>query len=411
MDKKRCIAPKIDRLLEMFPVVAVIGIKQYKKSTLIHSLQPDWHYYDLERPDHYRLISEDPQGFFALRSDRTIIDEAQEFPDLFRVLRGVIDEDRSMTGRFLLTGSSSPGIVRELSESLAGRMATVELWPFKACEFFDRPLSGVYRLLSQSCSLDELAALDSGCSIQQISGHWLAGGYPEPRITSAVTPDFQPIWMDQYFSGYLHRDIQRLFPRINMHRYRLFIQALAHRSGTYINASEIARSLEISSVTAAEYLEILHEAFVWRNLRSFDKNPFKSVQKMSRGYFRDSGLLHAMLKIRTLDELLLHPVAGRSFESFMIEEIIRGFQCLMEPGIDWYYYRTRDRSEIDLVIEGSFGIVPFEIKLGRNVNRRMLMGLKKLVQDMNLPYGILVNNSDRIEMLDASIIQIPARFF
>jgi len=141
MDRKRFLSQKINSLLEMFPAVAVVGPRQCGKSTLVNAIRPDWKYYDLERPDDYRLISSDPLGFFSRQREKTIIDEAQEFPELFKVLRGVIDQDRKAVGRFLLTGSSSPEIARGVSESLAGRIATIELWPFKAAEFYEKQLS------------------------------------------------------------------------------------------------------------------------------------------------------------------------------------------------------------------------------------------------------------------------------
>ena len=411
MDKNRFLAEKIDRLLALFPVVAVVGVRQCGKSTLVQMLRPDWKYYDLERPDDFRLVSDDPLGFFSLRPHHVIIDEAQEFPQLFQTLRGIIDRDRKSVGRYLLTGSSSPDIVRGLSETLAGRMATVELWPFKAGEYYDQPLSPIYDLLIDKVALNDLTALSSELTQSQIYAHWLFGGYPEPRIKSREISEFNHLWMNEYFADYIRRDIRRLFPRINIHHYRLFIQALVHRSGTFINASEIARSLGVSSVTASEYLEIIHGTFIWRNLRSFEKNPYKSVQKMLRGYYRDSGILHHQLRIRNIDDLLTHPQAGRSFESFMIEEIIRGFQCRMETGIEFHYYRTRDKSELDLIVEGAFGIIPFEIKLGHRTDRRMMTALKLFIKDTKAPFGILVNNAEKIEILDQCIIQIPARFF
>lgn len=411
-DKTRLIAQKINRLLNLFPVVAVIGARQSGKSTLVKNLRPDWHYYDLERQDDYQLISSDPQGFFSRRPDRTIIDEAQQYPEIFRVLRSVIDQDRKATGRFLLTGSSSPDIVRGLSESLAGRIATVELSPLKAVEFFNGPLPDVYTFLTKSnFDLDTLSSLKPALELQQVYDHWLYGGYPEPRIKATQSPEFHGLWMDQYFSDYIQRDIQRLFPRINVHKFRLFIQALSHYSGNIINYSTIARALDVSSVTAKEYLEIFHNTFIWRNIRSFEKNSLKKVQKMPKGYFRDTGILHHLLKLDSVDNLLLHPSAGASFEAFMIEEIIRGLQCTMATGIDYYFYRTRDRSEIDLVIDAPFGLIPIEIKLGYKVNQRTLTALRIFLDDTNARMGILVNNADKVELLADRIIQIPARYF
>jgi len=132
---------------------------------------------------------------------------------------------------------------------------------------------------------------------------------------------------------------------------------------------------------------------------------------MPKGFFRDQGILHHLLKIDDLDRMLVHPAAGSSFEAFVIEEIIRGFQCTLKAGIDFHFYRTRDKSEIDLIIEAPFGLIPIEIKLGYKINQRMLRALKNFMQDTGAPFGILVNNSDKIEFLTDRIIQIPAIYF
>jgi predicted AAA+ superfamily ATPase len=137
----------------------------------------------------------------------------------------------------------------------------------------------------------------------------------------------------------------------------------------------------------------------------------KKIQKASKGFFRDQGILHHLLKINDLDSLMIHPTAGTSFEAFIIEEIIRGIQCTLEPGIDFHYYRTRDRSEIDLIIEAPFGLVPIEIKLGYKISKRNLFALNTFLKDTQTPFGILVNNSKRIELLTDKIIQIPATCF
>ncbi len=376
---------------------------------MVQAACPDWKYYDLERPDDYQLITSDPLGFFTRHREHLIIDEAQQYPELFGVLRGIIDDDRTVCGRFLLTGSSSPEIVTGLSESLAGRIATIELWPFKMAEFYETPFPSLYPLLiDASTTLDDLAVLNPPMNVNQVYDHWLLGGYPEPRIKRETTPIFHGLWMDEYFADYIRRDIQRLFPRLNTHNFRLFIQSLSYHSGTLMNQSAIARALEVSSVTAKTYLEILHHTFIWRNLRSFEKNTLKKVQKMPKGFFRDQGILHHLLKVNEVDRLLLHPSAGASFESFVIEEIIRGFQCTLQPGIDFNFYRTKDKSEIDLIVDGPFGLIPIEIKLGTKVTQRMLGPLKTFLKETDAKFGMLVNNSDKIELLADNIIQLPA---
>ncbi len=308
-------------------------------------------------------------------------------------------------------GFQFPEIVKGLSESLAGRIATIELWPFKMVEFYNEPLPSIYDLLIDSTvTLAQLSDITTSLSVLNVYEHWLLGGYPEPRIKGQTTPIFHGLWMDEYFGSYIRRDIQRLFPRLNTHNFRLFIQSLSFQSGNIINQSAIAQPLEISSVTAKEYLEILHNTFVWRNLRSYEKNSLKKVQKMPKGFFRDQGILHHLLKLDDLDRLLVHPAAGASFESFVIEEIIRGFQCTMKAGIEFNFYRTRDKSEIDLIIDGPFGIIPIEVKLGTKIKQRMLSPMKSFIKETDARFDILVNNSEKIEIIADDIIQMPAQY-
>jgi len=411
MDKKRSIAIKLNRLLEMFPVVAVIGPRQCGKSTLVRSLCPDWKYYDLESPDDYQLISSDPVAFFSINPDRIIIDEAQQYPELFRVLRGVIDRDRQLKGRFLLTGSSSPDIVKGITESLAGRIATVELWPFKQSEFYEKPLPEFYGLLVDSATKPvDFLTLQENLSLSQSMHVWLQGGFPEPLIESEKQDDFYQQWMEQYSINYVGRDIRALFPRLNIHNFRRFLTLLAQFSGHQINMSDMARALEVTVSTVKDYLDIIHQTFLWRNLPPYTKNPLKKVQKAKKGFFRDQGILHYLLKITGLDSLLLHPVAGFSFESFVIEEIIRGFQSTMATQMEFSYYRTIDKSEIDLVIEGNQGVIPVEIKLASSFKRLTLRGMENFLIDTGASYGILINRGKRVELLTEKIIQIPVNY-
>ncbi len=242
----------------MFPVVAVLGARQCGKSTLVKQLFPDWKYYDLERPDDYELISSDPLGFFSRNSQHIIIDEARQYPQLFAVLRSIIDNDRQAVGRFLLTSSSSPDIVKGPSESLAGRIATVELSPFKIAELQEFAFPAIYQILIQkNTAIEDFNNLQTQVNQPMLYAHWMQGGYPEPRIKEQKNPDFYPLWMDAYFTDFIHRDIQRLFPRINTHNFRKMIKTLSFHSGNILNQSTIARALELSSVTIKEYLSYM----------------------------------------------------------------------------------------------------------------------------------------------------------
>lgn len=410
-DKKRHLETKVNLLLEMFPLVAVIGPRQCGKSTLVKKIRPDWKYYDLESPDDYQLITDDPVAFFSLHSGNVIIDEAQQYPELFKVLRGVIDADRKIKGRFLITGSSSPHIVKGITESLAGRIATVEMWPFKQGEFYQvAPLLLYEKIIDDSTIASDFLSLKPVCSPTQSMNIWHKGGFPEPLIEGEKNPDYFKHWMENYIADYVSRDVRSLFPRLNIHNFRRFLTLLAQFSGHQLNMSNIARSLEVSVSTVKDYLDIIHQTFLWRNLEPYTKNPLKKVQKSNKGFFRDQGLLHNYLKIKDVDQLLLHPIAGFSFESFVIEEIIRGLQATMTTQLDFNYYRTKDKSEIDLIVEGDFGVIPIEVKLGSSIRRQSLFALDNFLSDMKCNYAIVINRGKRIELLSERIVQIPVHF-
>ena len=290
MDKKRVLEEKITRLLDMFPVVAIIGPRQCGKSTLARGLRSDWKYYDLESPDDYQLISGDPLAFFSLNSDQVIIDEAQQYPDLFKVLRGVVDADRKRKGRFLLTGSSSPEIVKGITESLAGRIATVELWPFKQNELYEKPLPGIYEMLTGGAAgPKDFLLLQPVLSAKQSMNVWFKGGFPEPLIESEINGLFYQQWMENYIIDYVGRDIRMLFPRLNIYNFRRFLTLLAQFSGHQLNMSDMARALEVSVSTVKDYLDIIHQTFLWRNLPAYTKNPLKKVQKAKKRIFPGPG--------------------------------------------------------------------------------------------------------------------------
>ncbi|MEE2959608.1 MAG: ATP-binding protein [Myxococcota bacterium] len=411
MGKIRGLSSKIDEMLRIFPVVALIGPRQCGKSTLVKDLHPDWKYYDLESPDDYQLITSDPVAFFRLHSESLIIDEAQQYPDLFKVLRGVIDSDRKKKGRFLLTGSSSPEIIKGLTESLAGRISTIEMWPFKGSEYYEKKLPTFYEMLtSKNVVIEDFKSLKPEVSLRESMNIWFKGGFPEPLIESEQNENYHRFWMENYISNYINRDVRGLFPKLNIHNFRRFLTLLAQFSGHQLNMSDIGRALEVTVPTVKDYLDIVHQTFIWRNLSPFEKNSLKKIQKSNKGFFRDQGLLHHFLKIQSSDDLLIHPVAGFSFESFVIEEIVRGLQCTGETQLEFFYYRTVDKSEVDLVIDAPFGIIPVEIKLGSTVKKQALRGLNNLISDLNLEFGLLINSGKRVEQLSDRVIQVPVHF-
>ena len=391
-----------------FPILAIIGARQVGKTTLAKTIAPDFAYFDLEKPSHYDQITHDPEFFFTRYPQTVILDEAQEFPQLFNILRGVIDEKRTQMGRFIITGSSSMELLSHISETLAGRVAIIELGTLKTNEYARRPLSPFYHLFDSKLAKENLVDGSAPLSLEQIQYCWLRGGYPEPLQKSDHNDNrYYETWMTNYQSTYINRDIAKLFPKLNKINFRRFLSMLSKLSGTILNKSDLARALEVSEPTIRHYLEIADGTFLWRQLASFENNVTKSVVKLPKGYLRDSGLLHHLLRINNLESLYADPIVGHSFEGFVVEEILKGLQDAGIANVQPFYYRTRSGAEIDLILEGSFGLLPIEIKLGKTMMRKNLITLSHFIAEHNLSFGMVINQSDQIEWLTPSIIQIP----
>ncbi|MEZ5534603.1 MAG: ATP-binding protein [Thiolinea sp.] len=404
---KRNITGKINQLLEIFPVVLLIGARQTGKTTLSKALRPEWQYFDLENANDFDLITRDYDFFFSEYPRHLIIDEAQNDPQLFRHLRGVIDAKRAEKGRFILTGSSSPELLTQASDSLAGRIAIVEVGTLKVNEILQQPLPDFYQLFSRPIDTDAVEWLKTLSPMtDDVIPRFLKGGYPEPVM--AETDFAYSAWMENYYRTYIDRDVKRLFPKLDNIRYRRFVNMLASLSGTVINKAQLGRSVDVSEVTIRDYLEIADKTFVWRTIPSYENTPSKSLLKMPKGQLRDSGLTHYLAGIETRDALLRSPQAGHNFEAFVVEEIIKGIQATQVTRWDYYFYRTKNGAEVDLVLEGSFGVLPVEIKFGQQTTGRQLASLQRFVKDNDLPLGIVVNNSTEVRLLAEGVVQLPA---
>ena len=395
--------------MEIFPVVVILGVRQCGKTCLAKSLRPRWKYFDLEKAATYDRVADDVGLFFKDNGDCLIIDEAQVYPRIFNELRGIIDSDRKRKGRFVLSGSSSPELLKRVSESLAGRAAIVELSTLKANEVYERKLSKFYEIINKKADsgvFEEFKLLEKLHTHKEIKNHFLKGGYPDACLAAEQHEYDQ--WMENYLSTYINRDIRSLFPKLDMVKYRRFMGVLSHLSGKLINKSEIARAVEVDDKTARDYLEIAHGTFVWRNIHSLGRS--KSVIKMPKGGYRDSGLLNYQKKIKTEDDLNESPSVGVDFEQFVAEELIKGLQASDMSNWDCFYYRTRGGAEVDLVLDGPYGLVPIEIKYGTRVRSRDLISLSKFIAKNDLPAGVVINNADEVAMIGEKIIQVPVQF-
>jgi hypothetical protein len=243
--------------------------------------------------------------------------------------------------------------------------------------------------------------------LKAITDYWFRGGYPEPWVRNDRR--FRETWMDQYVGVHVLRDVARLFPCLNQEKFRTFARMLGGLSGRAVNQAEVARALGVSSPTVRDYFEIAEGTYLWRSLPAFTRNVTKRVVKHAKGYLRDSGLGHHALRVPDVTALLSHPQAGALWEGMVVEEICRQ---LSQRGIgfDAYYYRTGGGAEVDLIIEGTFGLVAVEVKLGQRVRAQELRGFREFIADHHCRFGIVLSNEEEPRLMDVNIAGLPVRY-
>jgi predicted AAA+ superfamily ATPase len=317
---------KLIQHLQQFPAVGLLGPRQVGKTTLAFAqktLYPDALYLDLELPSAQRQL-DDPEAFLMAHAQQLVIlDEVQRMPELFGVLRGVIDQRRRMgqgSGQFLLLGSATGVLMQQSSESLAGRVAYVELPPLQASEIF-----------MEQPSAEDLNAL------------WVRGGFPLSWLAHSDADSMT--WREVFIATYLEKDIPALGPRIPATTLRRLWTMLAHHQGELLDLSKLAAALAISGQTVGRYIDLLCDLMLVRRLPAWHGNVGKRLIRSPKVYVRDSGLVHALLGLSNGDALLGHPVAGSSWEGFVLEQLINA-----APQAEASFYRTSNGAEVDLVL-------------------------------------------------------------
>ena len=320
MQGRRLRKPIVD-LLKHFPAVVLLGPRQVGKTTLsleIAEQQPSI-YLDLESEEDRAKLANPARYFADHENELVILDEVQRVPELFQQLRGIIDSGRrrgKANGRFLLLGSAAMDLMQQTGESLAGRIAYMELGPFDPLEI-------------DSKGIDKL---------------WVRGGFP--RSFLAQTDDLSLQWRRNFIRTYLERDVPQFGSRIPAETLRRFWTMLAHNQSQMLNAANLARGLGVDGKTVAGYLDLLVDLLLVRRLPAWHRNLGKRLVKSPKIFIRDTGITHALLGIRDKEALLGHPVVGQTWESFVIEALIMA----APEGTEAHYYRTSNGTEVDLIL-------------------------------------------------------------
>lgn len=383
MEIKRRAEKIVQEALKRSSSVALMGPRQVGKTTIafnISEVMPSV-YLDLESRLDLEKVR-DITAFHQANNDKLIIlDEVQRLPEVFAHLRGIIDKERrkgKKTGQFLFLGSASIDLLRQSSESLAGRIAYIELFSVNVLEYADEP--------------DNLNTL------------WLRGGFPESLLAESDKDSIK--WRLDFIKTYLERDIPQLGPRIPAVTLERFWTMLAHNQGSVLNASHLARNLDVSGVTINRYLDLMADLLLVRRLKPWTFNIGKRLIRSPKIYVRDSGITHALLNISTYNALLGHPVVGGSWEGFVIENIM----SVVPSGVQPFYCGTPGGAEIDLILEFSAN-EKWAVKIKRSSSPSIGKGFHIACDDVKPHRRFVIYNGSDSFSLGEDIIAISLEDF
>jgi predicted AAA+ superfamily ATPase len=360
--------------LATVPVVALLGPRQVGKTTLAKSLELSkrCHYLDLERPSDLAKLA-DPELYLSSYSDQLVIlDEIQRVPELFPVLRSLVDERRQRgesAGYFLLLGSASPDLLRQSSETLAGRITYLEMTPFQMNE------------------------VNSAVDAQ--NRHWFRGGYPESYL--AKSDDVSRQWRSDFITSYVERHLPQQGITASPIQLRRFCTMLAHEQAGTVNLASIGNALGIDGKTVQRYMDLLEGLFLIRRIPAWSRNTGKRLVKMPKVYWRDSGLLHELLGLNHLEHVLGHPVCGPSWEGYCVEQILNALPL----GVVASHYRTHAGAEVDLVLEWPSGDIQ-AIEIKRTLSPKLTPALRESMETLSAVRGtILIPKGESFPLSDS----------
>jgi len=383
----RHIESTVKKLITSFPSLAITGPRQSGKSTLLIHTLPNYHYVTLDDPLTREQALSDPLFLLDSMGDRAIIDEIQLAPQLLSHVKIKIDSNRKKKGRFVFTGSQQFTMIKNLGDSLAGRIVLLDLLPFSVAE--------------------KKTALSLPGTLECFIHACLRGSYPEPVIDNSIDI---AAWYGSYVQTYLERDIRSLYNIGNLRDFQRFLQLIAGRCAQILNLSSFAKELGVSVPTLKNWLSILEASRIVYLLPPYYNNMGKRVTKAPKLYFLDCGLVCYLTGIKDKDHLIKGPMSGALFENFCIQETVKHFFNKGERA-PLYYLRTNNGLEIDLLIEQAFKtLVPVEIKLQKTPHVSMgsnIVRFKEIFSDLVVTEGIIISLTDKSTSLQAGVSAIP----
>lgn len=343
----RKITPQVMEAVKYFPVIVITGPRQTGKTSLCRHIFPDYAYYNLEDLSLRSAVQQDPKGFIAGCGDKVIIDECQNFTDIFSYIQVEVDVNRQR--RFILTGSNNFSLMEKTTQSMAGRAAVFTLLPF---------------------ALDELPHDLVARSTDAIL---YEGFYPAPLFQHMPVPMFY----SNYFTTYIERDVRQLKNIVDLGAFQTLLRLVAGRVGSEVNASSLANETGISSPTVKRWINLLAASYIVYTLPPYYANISKRLTKAPKLYFYDCGLLCFLLGINDMEQLASHPLRGAVFENMIVSQLLK--RRLNAAGArDLSFYREHSGREVDVIMPRGMGFDAFEIKSSRTFNPDFMRNLKYL---------------------------------
>jgi len=351
----RHIEPQLKNSIQNFPITAIIGPRQVGKSTIVKQLVDSgkkYIYLDLERPSDVEKLH-DAERYFQIQQDKLIcLDEIQLRPDLFPLIRSLVDEWAG-EGHFLITGSASPELLRQSSESLAGRIVYHRLCPF------------LWNEIEEHCSMD---------------AYILRGGFPRSLLASDDVLAMQ--WLDSFVVTFLERDLS-FWTSFSLPTMRRLWQMLAHLNGQQLNYSSLGNSLGISNTSIKNYVDLLEATFMVKSLTPYFSNVGKRIVKAPKLYITDTGIINSLLGLQTFEQLFGHPVFGSLWETVVLNNLMGIF-----PNAIYSYYRTSNGAEIDIIVEWKGKIIAIECK--NTLTPKLKKGNYNAIEDIQPDFSFVV---------------------
>jgi hypothetical protein len=388
--------------MKYFPVLLISGARQVGKSTLALHLNID-SYITLDDINMYEMAKNDPKGFIESLDKPVIIDEVQRAPQLMVTIKEFIDKDR-MNGQFILTGSASLQGFKDISDSLAGRIGIVELYPLSLKEKNSKT-DNIIDILCGDLSQYVLKEYDNSAIIENI----IDGGYPE--ILKIDSPKAKYLWFSSYIRTYIESDAKELANIRNSDKFITMYRLVMLRSGNMFNKSILQNECGLDNKTFDTYFNVLEHTYQVQKLRPFFNNKLKRVIKTPKIYATDTGVLSHLLQIASKQEYEASHYKGYILETFVFNELIKA-KTSSSNNVEIFYYRTSDKKEIDFILEFANKVVAIEIKASKSVSKSDFKHIYHLAQEIPNEFdkGIIFYNGESVLKIDTNMYAIPLGF-